>query len=82
MPDAQTRAVTTSAGATAGSHALRHGAATYTLAAGVDVKPVQERLGHSTSALTRDVCTLVLPDVARAAAEARDAMIPSRRVHP
>jgi len=27
-------------------HSLRHGAATYALAAGVDVKLVQERLGH------------------------------------
>ena len=63
----------------AGLHALRHGAATYALAAGVDVKLVQERLGHSTSALTRDVYTSVLPDVARAAAEATAAMIPRRR---
>jgi integrase len=57
-------------------HDLRHGAATYALAAGVDVKVVQERLGHSTSILTRDTYTSVLPDVARAAAEAAAAMIP------
>ncbi|MGH3303818.1 MAG: site-specific integrase [Streptosporangiaceae bacterium] len=62
-----------------GLHALRHGAATYALAAGVDVKLVQERLGHSTSTLTRDVYTSVLPDVARAAAEAAAAIIPRRR---
>jgi integrase len=62
-----------------GLHSLRHGAATYALAAGVDVKLVQERLGHSTSTLTRDVYTSVLPDVARAAAEAAAAMIPRRR---
>jgi integrase len=59
-------------------HDLRHGAATYALAAGVDVKVVQERLGHSTSALTRDVYTSVLPEVARAAAETVAAMIPRR----
>ena len=57
-------------------HSLRHGAATYALAAGVDIKVVQERLGHSTSALTRDTYTSVLPDVARAAAEAAAAIIP------
>jgi integrase len=63
-------------------HALRHGAATYALAAGLDIKIVSARLGHSTSALTRDVYTSVLPDVARAAAEATAAMIPRRRAHP
>jgi len=57
-------------------HSLRHGAATYALAAGVDVKVVQERLGHSTSTLTRDTYTSVLPDVARAAAAAAAAVIP------
>jgi integrase len=57
-------------------HSLRHGAATYALAAGVDVKVVQQRLGHSTSALTRDTYTSVLPDVAHAAAEAAAALIP------
>jgi len=55
---------------------LRHGAATYALAAGLDIKLVQEKLGHSTSTLTRDVYTSVLPDVARAAAEAAAAIIP------
>jgi integrase len=60
-------------------HDLRHGAATYALAAGVDVKIVQEKLGHSSSTLTRDVYTSVLPEVARAAAEAAAAMIPRRR---
>jgi integrase len=56
-------------------HSLRHGAATYALAAGLDIKLVQQRLGHSSSTLTRDVYTSVLPDVARAAAEAAAAMI-------
>jgi len=60
-------------------HSLRHGAATNALAVGVDVKLVQERLGHSTSTLTHDTytsVTSVLPDVARAATEAAAAMIP------
>ncbi|HXW86644.1 MAG TPA: site-specific integrase [Streptosporangiaceae bacterium] len=62
-----------------GLHALRHGAASYALAAGLDVKLVSDRLGHSTSTLTRDVYTSVLPDVARAAAEAAAAMILRQR---
>jgi integrase len=62
-----------------GLHSLRHGAATYALAAGVDVKLVQERLGHSTSSLTHDIYTSVLPDLARSAAETTAAMIPRRR---
>jgi integrase len=60
-------------------HDMRHGAATYALAAGLDVKLVQEKLGHSSSTLTRDVYTSVLPEVARAAAETAAAMIPRRR---
>jgi integrase len=60
-------------------HDLRHGHASYALAAGVDVKIMQERLGHSTSKLTRDTYTTVLDDVARSAAEAVAAMIPRRR---
>jgi site-specific recombinase XerD len=43
-------------------HGLRHGSATYLLAAGVDVKVVQARLGHSTSTLTRDTYTDVDAD--------------------
>lgn len=57
-------------------HDLRHGAATLALAAGVDLKVVQEQLGHSSSALTRDTYTSVLPEVARAAAEATAALVP------
>jgi integrase len=62
-----------------GFHGLRHGHASYALAAKVDVKIVQERLGHSTSKLTRDTYTTVLDEVARSAAEAVAAMIPRRR---
>jgi integrase len=50
-------------------HDLRHGAATYALAAGAELKVVQEMLGHSTIVLTGDTYTSVLPEVARAAAE-------------
>lgn len=48
---------------------LRHGAATLALAAGVDLRVVQEMLGHSSIVLTADTYTSVLPAVAHAAAE-------------
>jgi integrase len=57
-------------------HDLRHGAATLALAAGVDMKIVQEMLGHVTLAFTGDVYTSVLPDLAFAAAEAAARIVP------
>ena len=59
-------------------HDLRHGSATLSLAAGVDIKIVQEMLGHSTSAFTRDVYTSVVPEIAAAAAEAVAAIVPRK----
>jgi integrase len=59
-------------------HDLRHGAATLSLAAGVDIKIVQEMLGHATSAFTRCVYTSVVPEIAAAAAEAVAAIVPRR----
>ncbi|MFK4043170.1 tyrosine recombinase XerC [Nonomuraea wenchangensis] len=56
-------------------HDLRHGAATAMLAAGVDIKIVQETLGHKTSAFTRDTYTSVYPEAAAAAAEATAAFL-------
>jgi len=50
-------------------HDLRHGAATVALAAGADLKVVQDMLGHSSIVLTADTYTSVLPEVARKAAE-------------
>ncbi len=50
-------------------HDLRHGAATLALAAGVQLKVVQEMLGHSSIVLTADTYTSVLPEVAHRAAE-------------
>ncbi|GAA2128458.1 hypothetical protein GCM10009727_19100 [Actinomadura napierensis] len=50
-------------------HDLRHGAATLALAAGVELKVVQEMLGHSSIVLTADTYTSVLPEVAHTAAE-------------
>jgi integrase len=63
-------------------HDLRHGAATLALAAGVDLKVIQATLGHTTLALTADTYTSVLPQLARAAAEATAAVIPRRSHRP
>jgi integrase len=57
-------------------HDLRHGAATLALSAGVDIKIVQEMLGHSSRAVTSDTYTTVLPELARAAAEATATLLP------
>jgi integrase len=57
-------------------HDLRHGAATLALAGGANLKVVSEMLGHSGIAITADTYTSVLPQVARAAAEAANALVP------
>ena len=57
-------------------HDLRHGAASLMLAAGVDMKVVQETLGHSNIAITANTYTSVYPEVATAAAEATARMVP------
>jgi integrase len=56
-------------------HGLRHGAATLALAAGTDLKVVQDQLGHSTITLTADTYTSVLPETARAAADKTAAVV-------
>lgn len=56
-------------------HDLRHFAATLALVAGVDIKIVQEQLGHPLRAVTSDPYTSVLPEVAQAAAEATAALM-------
>lgn len=60
-------------------HDLRHGAATLALASGVAMKVVQEMLGHSSITITSDTYTSVLPQVARAAAQAAADLVPRRR---
>jgi integrase len=49
-------------------HDLRHTNASIALAAGVDIKVVSDRLGHSTTAITADLYTHVNRNVGRAAA--------------
>lgn len=51
-------------------HDLRHTSASLALAAGVALKVVSERLGHSTIGITADLYTHVVPAVARDAANA------------
>jgi integrase len=51
-------------------HGLRHTSASLALAAGVAMKVVSERLGHSTTGITADLYTHVVPAVAQDAADA------------
>ncbi len=60
-------------------HDLRHGAATLALDAGVDIKVVQEQLGHSTSTLTRDTYQSVVKQLHHNAADAVAKKITGRR---
>ncbi|WP_329237610.1 site-specific integrase [Actinoallomurus sp. NBC_01490] len=57
-------------------HDLRHGAATLLLAAGHDMKMVQETLGLSSITIAADTYTSVLPELARQAAEDVAALLP------
>ena len=56
-------------------HDLRHGAASLPLAAGAELKTVQDQLGHASIVLTADTYISVLPQVARRAAEDTAALI-------
>lgn len=49
-------------------HGLRHTSASLALAAGIPMKVVSDRLGHSTTTITADLYSHVLPVVARDAA--------------
>lgn len=51
-------------------HGLRHTSASLALAAGVPMKVVSERLGHSTTGITADLYTHLSPALARDAADA------------
>ena len=56
-------------------HDLRHGAPTLALAAGADLRTVQDMLGHCSIVLTADTYISVLPEVAHAAAEKVAALV-------
>ena len=49
-------------------HDIRHGTATHALTAGIDIKLVQDLLGHTTSSFTRDTYQGVADEARRAAA--------------
>lgn len=59
-------------------HDLRHTHATLLLDAGVPIKTVSERLGHSTIVMTMDVYAHVLPAMDRDAAERLEAVLDVR----
>lgn len=56
-------------------HGLRHTHASHALAAGVPIKVVSERLGHSSTAITEDIYQHVVPKVAADAAELIAALV-------
>jgi len=56
-------------------HDLRHTAATFLLAQGVDVRTIMETLGHSQISLTLNTYSHVLPSLQRDAAQRMDAML-------
>jgi integrase len=62
-------------------HDLRHTSASLALTAGVPMKVVSERLGHSSTAITADLYTHVVPTAAREAADRIAATVPLRRMN-
>jgi integrase len=60
-------------------HDLRHCAASLLLVAGVPIKVVSERLGHTTIAMTMDVYGHVLPATDADAAARLDALLDGTR---
>ena len=58
-------------------HDLQHSAATILMAAGVHPKMVQERMGHSTIAMTMDIYSHVLPSMQQEVADKIDDMFKS-----
>ncbi len=59
-------------------HDLRHGTATHALTAGIDIKLVQDLLGHTTSSFTRDTYTSVADEARRTAADTLAAIFKHR----
>jgi integrase len=63
-------------------HGLRHTHATLGLAAGVEAKVMQERLGHASIGITLDLYTHVVPGMQRDAAERIATLIPRSVINP
>ncbi|URM96419.1 site-specific integrase [Actinomadura madurae] len=63
-------------------HDLRHGAATFLLAAGYDMKVVQDTLRLSSIAIASDIYTSVLPQLSRQSAEDAAALVLKADDHP
>jgi hypothetical protein len=63
-------------------HDLRHGRASLMLAAGVPIAVVSKMLGHSSITITSDTYSHLLEGVGRAAADAADALVPTRKTAP
>lgn len=63
------------AGVTFKFHTLRHSCATFLLAAGTDVKTVQERLGHSTAVMTLNTYAHVMAGAQASAATKLNAIL-------
>jgi integrase len=59
-------------------HDLRHSAASMALATGAEMKEVSALLRHSSTTITADIYTSVLPDLASELAEKMAAMIPRK----
>jgi integrase len=63
-------------------HDLRHGAATFLLAAGYDMKVVQATLRLSSISIAADIYTSLLPQLARQSAEDAAAIVLNAQPHP
>jgi integrase len=63
-------------------HDLRHSAASLALSAGVPMKVVSERLGHSALAITADIYSHVTDELARESAERVASLVTQRRATP
>lgn len=60
-------------------HDLRHTAASLAVAAGANVKAVQQMLGHASAAMTLDVYAGLFPDDLDAVGRSLDALVPQMR---
>ncbi|MGN6325729.1 site-specific integrase [Pseudolysinimonas sp.] len=81
MTQAFNRIVTRAGLPAARLHDLRHVAASLMLAGGTALVVVSKRLGHSNIAVTSDLYSHLLTDANKAAADAAEALLPTRYAH-